>query len=109
MASGRVLRSGKVTVITVEEPGEKQRQVGTPSTRFSSEVYLVGHSPPGVIGSKMPTNGQAFQYFLHVKNEEPNQYNWSLAYQMIDTVIPFWNMARIKTKVCLDRMQCCIS
>lgn len=89
MASEKVLRSGKVTISTAEEPDIKRRKVATPSTRSSSEVYLVGHPTPDISGSKLPTNRQAFQYFLHMKNEAPNQDNRSLAYQMIDTVIPF--------------------
>ena len=99
MASGRQLRSGKVVSDTSErdEPTEKRRKVATPATRSSSDVYLIGQPSSSISGCQLPTNRQVFQYFLHLRNENPNSDNRSLAHDTVDVVLPFWSMARIKT------------
>ena len=99
MASGRQLRCGKVVSDTSErdEPTEKRRKVATPATRSFSDVYLIGQPSYSIRGSQLPTNRQVFQYFLHLRNDNPNSDNRSLAHDTVDVVLPFWNMARIKT------------
>ena len=99
MASGRQLRCGKVVSDTSErdEPTEKRRKVATPATRSFSDVYLIGQPNSSIRGSQLPTNRQVFQYFLHLRNDNPNSDNRSLAHDTVDVVLPFWNMARIKT------------
>lgn len=99
MPSERQLRSGKVVSDTIErdEPAEKKRKVATPATRSSSDVYLIGQPNSSISGSQLPTCRQVFQYFLHLRNKNPNSDNRSLAIDTVDVILPFWNMARIKT------------
>lgn len=99
MASGSLLRCGKVVPHGSEscEPAHKLAKVAKPKTRSSSEVFLVGQPSASISGSKLPTNRQVFQYFLYLKQDTPRENNESLAYDMVDAVLPFWNMARIKT------------
>ena len=101
MASGSQLRSGKLVghrpTIEQDEPTEKRRKVTAPVTRSSSDVYLIGQPSPSISGSQLPTNRQVFQYFLHLRKENPNSNNRSLVRHTVDVVLPFWNMARIKT------------
>jgi len=66
-----------------------------------TETFLIGCPSESISGSKLPTNRQAFQYFLHLKNSpeysgqaHDNQF---FAYETIDAGMPFWHMARIKT------------
>ena len=80
-----------------DEPTEKRRKVATTATRSSSDVYLIGQPSSSISGSQLPTNRQVFQYFLHLRNENPNSDNRSLAHDTVDVVLPFWSMARIKT------------
>ena len=107
MASGRQLRCGKVVSDTSErdEPTEKRRKVATPATRAFSDVYLIGQPSYSIRGSQLPTNRQVFQYFLHLRNENPNSDNRSLAHDTVDVVLPFWSMARIKTLTRKKRSQ----
>ena len=95
MASEKTLRSGKTTVCG--EPAEKKSKVAGTATRSSTEVFLVGHPSASISGSKLPTNRQALQYFLYLKRDSPTQDNHVIAYDTIDAIIPFWQMARIKT------------
>lgn len=99
MASQRQLRSGKVVNNKCEQdaPTENRRKVTTHTTRSTSYVYLIGQPSSSISGSQLPTSRQVFQYFLHLRNERPNDDNRSLAYDTMDVVLPFWSMARIKT------------
>ena len=98
MALEKVLRSGKTTV--PGEPAEKKPKVARASTRSirsSTEVFLIGHPSASISGSKLPTNKQALQYFLYLKRDSHTEDNHVIAYETIDVIISFWQMARIKT------------
>ena len=69
-------------------------------TRSATDMWLIGH-PSQISGSKLPTNGQVLRYFYYIQSEPDNAgnpRNEALAYEVVDTVSVFWNMARIKTK-----------
>ena len=70
-------------------------------TRSSTDVFLVGRASGRIAGSKLPTCRQAFQYYLYLKKDIKTQkipiITKDLAYEVIDAVTVFWNMARIKT------------
>ncbi|KAG0723598.1 hypothetical protein GWK47_042397 [Chionoecetes opilio] len=63
-----------------------------------------------ISGSQLPTIRQAFQYFLHLQSLPENTGNpkhQDLANETVEAIIPFWQMARIKTMTkrvmeCLD-------
>ena len=99
MAFGRQLRKGKVVSDTRERdaPAAKRRKVASHNTRSFSDADLFGQPSFSISGSQLPTNRQAFQYFLHLRNENPNSDNRSLAHDTLDVILPFWRMARIKT------------
>ena len=70
-------------------------------TRSSTDVFLVGKPLDRIGGSQLPTGRQMFRYYIHLKNVVRNNKQSviidDLAYEVIDVVLTFWNMARIKT------------
>ena len=72
-----------------------------PRTRSATDLWLIGQ-PSQISGSKLPTNGQVLRYFYFIQSEpdnDGNPRNETLAYEVVDAVSVFWNMARIKTKL----------
>lgn len=73
-----------------------------PVTRKMTETWLVGYPSASIAGAKLPTLRQSMQYFFYLRNDQENiknkASNEELAYSVIEAVIVFWNMARIKTK-----------
>ena len=70
-------------------------------TRSATDVFLVGKASDRIAGSQLPTVRQMFRYFLHLQNDAKIHkikiINEEIVYQVIDDVLVFWQMARIKT------------
>ena len=73
-----------------------------PVTRKLTETWLIGHPSASIAGAKLPNCRQAMQYFFYLRNDPVNiknkTSNEELAYTVIDAVVVFWQMARIKIK-----------
>ena len=73
-----------------------------PVTRASTKFWLIGHPSPSITGSKLPDCRQVLKFFLFLRRDEENVQNHvtnqEIGYIVIDAVVTFWNMARIKTK-----------
>ncbi|KAG0701317.1 Retrovirus-related Pol polyprotein from transposon 17.6 [Chionoecetes opilio] len=99
MAVSKELRGRKVDIS--EPPPAVQRQASRrPATRSATETFLIGYPSSSISGSQLPTNRQAFQYFLHLQSLPENTGNpkhQDLANETVEAIIPFWQMARIKT------------
>ncbi|KAG0725795.1 hypothetical protein GWK47_037899 [Chionoecetes opilio] len=99
MAVSKELRGRKVDIS--EPPPAVQRQASRrPTTRSATETFLIGYPSSSISGSQLPTNRQAFQYFLHLQSLPENTGNpkhQDLANETVEAIIPFWQMARIKT------------
>ena len=99
MALSKELRGRKVDIS--EPPPAVQRQASRRlTTRSATEIFLVGYPSSSISGCQLPTNRQAFQYFLHLQSLPENAGNpklQDLANETVEAVIPFWQMARIKT------------
>lgn len=99
MAFSKELRGRKVDI--TEPPPPVQRPAASrPTTRSATETFLVGFPSSCISGSQLPTNRQAFQYFLYLQTLPGNAGRSKLkdlASEMVDAVLPFWQMARIKT------------
>ncbi|KAG0706298.1 hypothetical protein GWK47_024335 [Chionoecetes opilio] len=99
MAVSKELRGRKVDIS--EPPPAVQRQASRrPATRSATETFLIGYPSSSISGSQLPTNRQAFQYFLHLQSLPENTGNpkhQDLANETAEAIIPFWQMARIKT------------
>ena len=75
---------------TTDQPSPSSSSSTTGSvTRASTKFWLIGHPSPSITGSKLPDCRQV------LKCSKTNQ---EIGYIVIDAVITFWNMARIKTK-----------
>jgi hypothetical protein len=102
MSSSRKLRGR--TVDLPEPESRVHQRSGHASSRLSTrshtETFLVGYPSPSISGSQLPTNRQAFQYFLYLQTLPENASKPAvqrIAYETVDVIIPFWQMARIKT------------
>ena len=73
-----------------------------PVTRKLTNFWLIGHPSASITGSKLPDRRQAMKYFLQLRHDVENIKNKvsnnEIAYTVADTVIVFWQMAKIKTK-----------
>lgn len=73
-----------------------------PATRKSTEVWLIGQPSASITGAKLPDCRQVMKYVMYLRNDPENirnnVKNEDIAYDVVDSVIVFWNMARIKTK-----------
>ena len=70
-----------------------------------SERFLVGHPRQSIRGSQLPTARQVLQFLFHVK-ESGNCERKSEAYKItVENVLPFCEMARIKTMMPKNRCQ----
>lgn len=102
MALSKELRRCTVDNVDMSEPSPAgHRQASSrPSTRSVTETFLVGYPSSCISGSQLPTNRQAFQYLLHLQGLPENAGKpmlQDLAKEMVEAIIPFWQMARIKT------------
>ena len=74
-----------------------------PVTRKLTDYWLVGHSSASIKGAKLPDCRQVMKYFFHIRHDPENVRNSvsneEIAYRVADTVLVFWQMARIKTKL----------
>ncbi|KAG0722212.1 hypothetical protein GWK47_044939 [Chionoecetes opilio] len=99
MAVSKELRGRKVDIS--EPPPAVQRQASRrPATRSATETFLIGYPSSSISCSQLPTNRQAFQYFLHLQSLPENTGNpkhQDLANETVEAIIPFWQMARITT------------
>lgn len=89
-------RTVQASIQSTRQPRKRSQS----STRSSTEVFLVGYPSSSISGSQLPTNRQAFQYFLYLQGLPENAGKPSaqeLAFTTIDAILPFWHMARIKT------------
>ncbi|KAG0720143.1 hypothetical protein GWK47_049058 [Chionoecetes opilio] len=62
--------------------------------------FLIGYPSSSISGSQLPTNRQAFPVLLHLQSLPENTGNpkhQDLANETVEAIIPFWQMARIKT------------
>ena len=81
-----------------EDESKLPRKKRKSTTRSTSNVFLVGQPMDRIAGSQLPTGRQAFRYYLHIKSNAHTQTTLDeLAYQVVDAILIFWNMARIKT------------
>ena len=100
-----ILRSGKKLAAAQSPPGAQQT-----SKRFRKdyERFLVGHPRQSIRGSQLPTARQVLQFLFHAKESEKCDRK-SEAYKITEeNVLPFWQMARIKTmmpKNCCQKLQ----
>ena len=80
-----------------------------PVTRRDTDFWLIGQPSPSITGSKLPDCRQVMKYFLFLRHDPENIKNKisndEIAYAAVDSVITFWNMARIKTKYRHNCMQ----
>lgn len=99
-------RSGKQR--RIEEPSDSKDDSlppatpTRPATRTSTEIWLIGHPSASITGAKLPDCRQVMKYYMYLRNDPDNirnkVKNEEIAYDVVDNVIVFWNMARIKTK-----------
>ena len=88
---------------TTDQPSPSSSSSTTrPVTRASTKFWLIGHPSPSITGSKLPDCRQVLKFFLFLRHDEENVRNHvtnqEIGYIVIDAVVTFWNMARIKTK-----------
>ena len=88
---------------TTDQPSPSSSSSTTrPVTRASTKFWLIGHPSSSITGSKLPDCRQVLKFFLFLRRDEENVRNHvtnqEIGYIVIDTVVTFWNMARIKTK-----------
>ena len=88
---------------TTDQPSPSSSSSTTrPVTRASTKFWLIGHQSPSITGSKLPNCRQVLKFFLFLRRDEENVRNHvtnqEIGYIVIDAVVTFWNMARIKTK-----------
>jgi hypothetical protein len=99
MALSKELRGR--TVDMSEPPPAVQRKISSrPSTRSTTETFLVGYPSSCISGAQLPTDRQAFQYLLLLQSLPENAGKpklHDLIKEMVEAIIPFWQMARIKT------------
>ncbi|KAG0726816.1 hypothetical protein GWK47_035831 [Chionoecetes opilio] len=99
MAVSKELRGRKVD-ISKPSTCSPETSVTPTATRSATETFLIGYPSSSISGSQLPTNRQAFQYFLHLQSLPENTGNpkhQDLANETVEAIIPFWQMARIKT------------
>ena len=100
-------RSGKQR--RLEEPPDREdvplprpSSSKRPATRKSTDIWLIGHPSATIAGAKLPDCRQVMKYVMYLRNDPENIQkkvkNEDIAYEVVDNVIVFWNMARIKTK-----------
>ena len=99
-------RSGKQR--RLEDPPESRdvsRPPATstkPATHKSTDIWLIGHPSASITGAKLPNCRQVMKYVMYLRNDPENirkkVTNEEIAYEVVDSVLVFWNMARIKTK-----------
>ena len=81
----------------IPDPKAKRKKL----TRSSTDVFLVGKASDRIAGSQLPTGRQMFKYYIHLQNDAKihkiKVINDEITYQVIDEVLVFWQMARIKT------------
>jgi hypothetical protein len=100
--SKRILRDQTVEG-AVDEPVQKkvkESESCQPSTRSVTETFMIGYPSDSISGSQLPTNRQALQYFIHLQNSQrigKKLDRQVFAYETVDAIVPFWQMARIKT------------
>ena len=88
---------------TTDQPSPSSSSSTTrPVTRASTKFWLIRHPSPSITGSKLPDCRQVLKFFLFLLRDEENVRNHvtnqEIGYIVIDSVVTFWNMARIKTK-----------
>ena len=67
-------------------------------TRSNSQYYLIGQLCESLTGSKLPTTRQVLQYILCLKEIASSNTPINVFIkQAVEEVLPFWNMAGIKT------------
>ncbi|KAG0717780.1 hypothetical protein GWK47_053749 [Chionoecetes opilio] len=99
MTVSKELRGRKVDIS--EPPPAVQRQASRrPATRSATETFLIGYPSSSISGSQLPTK----QTGLPVLPPSPefarktgNPKHQDLANETVEAIIPFWQMARIKT------------
>jgi hypothetical protein len=100
-------RSGKQR--RLEEPPDREdvplprpSSSKRPATRKSTDIWLIGQPSATIAGAKLPDCRQVMKYVMYLRNDPENIQkkvkNEDIAYEVVDNVIVFWNMARIKTK-----------
>lgn len=99
-------RSGKQR--RIEDPPESQvvslplSTPTKPATRKSTDIWLIGQPSATITGAKLPDCRQVMKYVMYLRNDPENirnkVKNEDIAYEVVDSVVVFWNMARIKTK-----------
>ena len=99
MAASKELRRRKVHI---EEPLPAiQRQPSHRiATRSATEIFLVDYPSSSISGCQLPTNRQVFQSFLYLQSLSQNGGRLKLqifAKKIVEAVVTFWQMARIKT------------
>jgi hypothetical protein len=71
-------------------------------TRKFTDFWLIGHPSTSVNKAKLFDCRQIMNYVLFLRNDPENVKNKvkneDIAYVIVDAVIVFWSMARIKTK-----------
>ena len=108
MASARELRSRTVHGSTSNSNLQRKVVQRPPRTRSNTEIFLVGFPSSSISGSQLPTKRQAFKYFLYLQCLPENAGKpavQQLAYETIDAILPFWQMARIKVVTRQHAMQ----
>ncbi|CAH0396068.1 unnamed protein product [Bemisia tabaci] len=72
-----------------------------PTTRKDTSVYLIGNYCQQIIGSKLPSNGDALRVLFF--NLREVQLNLRQSFKLvIEEILTFWNKARIPTKFFCD-------
>ncbi|CAH0395707.1 unnamed protein product [Bemisia tabaci] len=69
----------------------------SPQTRRNTDVYLIGSYFSQIVGSKLPSNGDALKVLFFNIREVKHSLRES-AHLVIDEILSFWNKARIPTK-----------
>jgi hypothetical protein len=87
---------------TGDLPAAGSSQSSKPRIRASDNFWLIGSSSSSITGAKLPDNRQVMKYFLYLRHDPDSVRNKvsneEIAFSVVDTVVVFWQMARIKTK-----------
>jgi hypothetical protein len=76
--------------------------VKRPLTRKRTDFWLIGHPSATLTGAKLPDCRQVMKYVLYLRHDPESVKNGvknaDIAHAVVDSVVIFWHMARIKTK-----------
>ena len=84
------------------DPQLTPARAATPITRQLTDFWLIEHPSASITGAKLPDCRQVMKFVLYLRNDPENNKNKvrneEIAYEAVDSVLVFWNKARIKTK-----------